>query len=111
MTEFVSDVYLYYLRDGALIEERGELYRRPTEIRKYENIGTVIVKADKGAYRYTTFLQPGVLYKGVHVWFYKPNERTAAKIFREQLIDDIRLYQDKINDKWDMYDTLESYIH
>lgn len=110
MGEFVDDIYLYYLRDGDLIEKRGELYRRPTELKKYETTGTVVVKVDKGEYRYTVYLQPGVLYKGVYIWFYKPNKRTAAKIFREQLIDGIRNCQDKINCIWKVYDTLESYI-
>lgn len=111
MAEFVSDVYLYYLRDGSLVEEKGGLYRRPKELRQLETTGTVIVKVDKGEYRYTVYLQPGVLYKSVYVWFYKPNKRAAAKIFREELIDGIRNCQDKINVLWKVYDTLESYIH
>lgn len=111
MGEFVDDVYLYYLDDGNLVEKSGELYRRPKELKTYKTTGTVVVKVDKGEYRYTVYLQPGVLYKGVYIWFYKPSKRTAAKIFREQLIDGIRCYQDKINDKWDMYDTLENYIN
>ncbi len=111
MGEFVDDVYLYYLDDGNLVEKSGELYIRPKELKTYKTTGTVVVKVDKGEYRYTVYLQPGVPYKSVYVWFYKPNKRAAAKIFREHLIDDIRHYQDKINDKWDMYDTLESYIH
>lgn len=112
MGEFVDDIYLYYLdNSGGLIEKPGELYKRPKELETYETNGTVIVKADKGEYRYTVFLKPGVLYKGSHLWFYKPNKRAAAKIFREQLIDNIRDCQDKINCIWKVYDMLETHIH
>lgn len=111
MGEYVDDIYLYYLDDGNLVEKSGELYRRPKELKTYKTTGTVVVKVDKGEYRYTVYLQPGVLYKGVYIWFYKPNKRAAAKIFREQLIDNIRHCQDKINRIWEVYDTLENYIH
>ena len=111
MGEFVDDVYLYYLDNGNLVEKSGELYRRPKELKTYKTTGTVAVNVDKGEYRYTVYLQPGVLYKGAHVWFYKPNKRAAAKIFREQLIDNIRHCQDKINRIWEVYDMLETYIH
>lgn len=111
MGEFVDDVYLYYLDDGDLVEKSGELYRRPKELKTYKTTGTVVVKVDKGEYRYTVYLQPGVLYKSVYVWFYKPNKRAAAKVFRERLIGDIRHQQNKINDMWEVYDTLENYIH
>ena len=112
MGEFVDNIYLYYLdNSGTLVEKPGELYRMPKELKTYETYGTVIVKADKGEYCYIVFLQPGVLYKRSHLWFYKPNKRAAAKIFREQLIDNIRHCQDKINCIWEIYDTLENYIH
>lgn len=111
MGEFVDDVYLYYLDNGDLVEKSGELYRGAKELETYKTTGTVIVKVDKGEYRYTVYLQPGVLYKSVYVWFYKPNKRAAAKIFREELIDGIRNCQGKINRIWEVYDTLENYIH
>ncbi len=111
MGEFVDDVYLYYLDDGDLVEKSGELYRRPKELETYKTTGTVVVKVDKSEYRYTVYLQPGVLYKSAYVWFYKPNKRAAAKVFREQLIDYIRIQQAKINNSWEVYDTLENYIH
>lgn len=111
MGEFVDDVYLYYLRDGDLVEIPAELYTRSEVLKSQKPTGAVVVKVDKGEYRYTVYLQPGVLYKSVYVWFYKPNKRAAAKIFREELIDGIRNCQDKINRIWEVYDTLENYIH
>ena len=93
------------------LKSQASYIKDQKELKKYETTGTVIIKVDKGEYRYTVYLQPGVLYKGVYVWFYKPNKRAAAKIFREQLIDDIRHCQDKINRIWDVYDVLENYVH
>lgn len=111
MGEFVDEIYLYYLDDGGLVEKPGELYKRPKELKTYKTTGTVVVKVDKGEYRYTVYLQPGVLYKGIYVWFYKPNKRAAAKIFREQLIDNVRHCWGRINRIWEIYDTLENCIH
>ncbi len=110
MDNFIDDVYLYYLIDCNLIEKQGKLYGKPNATKNQKPIGIVTVKADIGKYSYSVFLQPGVLYGGTYIWFYKPNKRAAAKAFREQLIDDIRHQQDKIKYIWEAYDTLESYI-
>lgn len=110
MDNFIDNIYLYYLLDGNLVEKQGKLYGKPNVTKNQKPIGTVTVKADLGKYSYSVFLQPGVLYGGTYIWFYKPNKRAAAKVFREQLISNIRRYQNKINGIWGLYDTLESYI-
>lgn len=111
MSEFVNKIYLYYLRDGNLVEMQGALCSKPTVLRGQKPTGDAVVKVDKGEYRFTVYLQPGVLYGGTYVWFYKPNKRAAAKVFRERLINDVRSQLNKVNDMWEVYDTLESYIH
>lgn len=111
MSEFVDDVYLYYLRNGDLVEIPAELYIGSEALKSQKPTGDAVVKVDKGEYRYAVYLQPGVLYGGTYVWFYKPNKRAAAKVFRERLINDIRSQLNKANAMWEVYDTLESYIH
>lgn len=103
---YICDVYVYSISNGELVERIGKLYRSDS----VHKTGRLYLGGVNNIMLTGVQLEPGVLWGDKYVWFYKPNKRTAAKVFQGSILEKIKDYSTRINNRWAVYDTLSSYI-